>query len=177
MLTFLLNEYREKMLREYRLRLSSLYLAFLGVICLIGAALALPQYALLWSQKNAALVQKEAAQKATEGNTGATSAEVKQIKSKLWTIKENENVEPMLKVLERLLSKKIPGISITSVALTRTAETGDIKVSGVASTREALVAFSKNLQSEPRYSNAELPVSSLAKNKDISFSISIDSEF
>jgi hypothetical protein len=177
MLTFLLNEYRDKMLREYRLRLSCLYLAFLGVIFLVGGVLSLPQYAALWSQKNGARIEKEAAQKATGQETGATSVEVKEIKSKLWAINENKDVEPVLPILETLLSKKVPGIAITTITLARKAAKGGIKVSGVAANREALVTFSKNLQSEPKYANAGLPVSSLAKNKDIPFTISIDSKF
>lgn len=48
-----------------------------------------------------------------------------------------------------------------------------ISVSGIASTRRALADFSKNVREHPQFEDAELPISNLAKDKDISFSITV----
>jgi hypothetical protein len=50
-------------------------------------------------------------------------------------------------------------------------------VSGKAVSRDALLSFSKALKSNHRFESVDLPVSNLAKSKDIEFSISIKGTF
>ena len=177
MLTFLLDEYKEKVLKDYHLRLWALHFGLFTLVLLSGAALAVPQFAILQSKRDAVLLEKSASSSAATGETEAIKDEVRAIKEKLLVIKESSGKEPIALVLERALAKKGSGIVITSINLVRGGTPGAITLSGIASSRDALVAFSKRLQAEPAFSNATLPVSSLAKNKDIPFSIAIDSKF
>ena len=176
MLTFLLDEYKDKAAKAYHLRLWSLYLGLFTLVLSIGFALAIPEFAILRSKRSAALLEKAAASSPKDASKPIAS-EVKAIKDKVAVIKDISSKQPMAAILERALALRGSGIAITSISLTRGGQPGAIAIGGTASTRDSLVAFSKRLQNEPSFSNASLPVSSLAKNKDIPFSISIDSKF
>ncbi len=66
-------------------------------------------------------------------------------------------------------------IEIQSIALQRT-DKGIVKtitVTGDAATRAALAAFRDRIEDEERFTSAALPISNLAKDKDVPFSIAI----
>jgi hypothetical protein len=46
-----------------------------------------------------------------------------------------------------------------------------VVLQGKALTREGLIAFKKNLEQDKRFSGVELPISDLAKSKDIPFAL------
>lgn len=175
MLTFLLDSYKSKVLKAYRMRLATLYLSLLSLVFLTGFALAIPQYAILNSKRE--VLQNTHAINTKNVEVDEIKSEVNSIKSKLSIIKENGSQAPIISILEKVLSKRGSGISITALDLSRGGGPASIRIEGTADTRDALVAFSKRLQEEPSFSNAVLPVKDLAKNKDIRFSITVDSKF
>jgi hypothetical protein len=177
MLTFLPEEYKGRILRQYRLRLASIYLLLASGVLLVGCALFVPSYAFLDSKRDAALLEKSALSSAGADAT-ALEAEVAAIKEKIRVI-EDVSAEPSVaSILEHVLDKRSTGISITALSLRRTpgGAGSAIVVSGTASTRDLLVAFSKSLQGDLSFTKIDLPVSSLAKSKDIPFSIAITSK-
>jgi hypothetical protein len=66
-------------------------------------------------------------------------------------------------------------ISIDGVNLERSkaGAVETITVTGEATTRAALAAFRDRIEAEPRFKSAALPISNLAKDKDVPFSIAI----
>jgi hypothetical protein len=76
--------------------------------------------------------------------------------------------------LDSILSLKMEGITIDQFSYTSTDSThAEISLSGRSSTRESLASFVKSLKASKRFSSVDLPVSNLAKDKNIDFSISI----
>lgn len=178
MFTFLKEEYKKKVVGEYRRRLlaSSLVLGLLLSLILLG--LALPTYISLKSQKEALIVEREVSSKKLE-DSGQVEIEnqVKSLRSMIASVKADAAVRPAAETLEQILLAKGAGISIGSISFERRKDGWAISMGGVALSREALVEFSKRLEMVQSFSNIDLPVASLAKNKDIPFSIALRSKF
>lgn len=67
-----------------------------------------------------------------------------------------------------------PGIVIHGIDYSYTASsTIDMRVSGVAVTRDALIAYKKSIEQHARVAKVELPVSDLAKSRDVNFILRI----
>jgi len=65
-------------------------------------------------------------------------------------------------------------VTLESVSLERIeGEVSSIKISGISSTRAALVQFREDLEKNPYFESADLPLSNLAKDKEVPFSITI----
>src|SRR3989344_3730340 len=72
------------------------------------------------------------------------------------------------------LSKKTSSIKIDELAYILGQEnTAEIIIGGTSLTREALVSFVKALEDSKSFNKVNLPISNLAKDKNISFSISL----
>lgn len=176
MFTFLPKTNRVELEKEYRKRVVVVALGLVALLMLIAMILAMPAFVTL-------LVKGKDARAALKGNpdTDVSSnalmeARVTDIRAKTDLLKQMVDVPSLVSVIERINGRLVNGISLNSITLKRSG-TGSIVISGIASTRDALVAFSKSLQGELSFSNISLPVSTLAKSKDIAFSISVDSHF
>jgi hypothetical protein len=145
---------------------------------LSGAILTVPTFVATNSQRQSMAEDKARVQAGIGSERDAqVTAEVRAIKAQLAILSARAESKTVVSVLERVLAQPRSGISITGLSLRRDAEKGTIVVQGVANTRSDLVAFSKGLQGEPSFSRVDLPVSSLAKGTDISFTIRIESAF
>jgi hypothetical protein len=56
-------------------------------------------------------------------------------------------------------------------------ENSTLSIGGVATTRDALLSFKKKLEADEKFEEIVLPVSSLAKDTDIDFSLQIKGTF
>jgi len=75
----------------------------------------------------------------------------------------------------KIIENKNNSIKITKLSFTNTEKGADLfLVSGVSKNREGLVAFINDLKSKAGFINVELPISSLAIDSNISFSLSIN---
>lgn len=176
MFTFLFDEYRAAVKGQYKSRFLIIYACMLGLLFIVGLALTVPTYVLLDSRLTAAEIEKgPEADPATETNFTIDS-EVSAIKRRIIAIEVDSTEIPIATVLERILSKKGDDIRIDALSIRRNKETESISITGVAPSRDALVAFSKRLQGEPSFTKVNLPVGSLTRSKDVPFSITIDSK-
>jgi hypothetical protein len=77
----------------------------------------------------------------------------------------------IIEELERIGGQNVV---ITDISLSRTEEgIAPIAITGTAATRLALTTFQNDLESHERYTNVVLPLSSLARDRDIDFSITV----
>ena len=176
MLTFLFDQYKKRVLSEYRVRLATIYASLLVVIFLMGTALTVPTYILLMSKLSAAQIEKNAATTPADEKSKTIEDEVMSIRDKIALIEDNSAEIPIINVIEKLISKTDSSIIINSLSLKRKTDSGAITLLGVAKSRDALVSFEKRLRSEMTFSSVNLPVGSLAKSKDVPFSITIDTK-
>ncbi len=175
MFTFLPEEHKDKAVKYYRLKLLVVYIGLSCVLLATGFVLAIPSYAILFAKKQSSLLEKQAA--TSSGTDASVAEEVKILKEEITLAKTASEQIPVTTLLDKVLSRQSSSIRISSITIKRGAETGTISVEGRASSRDALVAFSKSLQGEPAFTKVDLPVGSLAKSKDIPWVITISSKF
>jgi Tfp pilus assembly protein PilN len=178
MFTFLPKSYRSEVLTEHRLRVVLVFSVMVTVSLALGAILALPTFFVSSAQKSSMLVEKERLLKAADSTRlDEVTAQINGIQRKIDVLSVQSERRPLISIVEKVLAQLDPGVSLSGIALHKEAGIGAIVISGAAETRDGLVQFSNNLRGEPSFTKVELPVSSLAKSKDIIFSIRVESSF
>ena len=169
---FLPEIYARIVAKEYRTRLFFVSFSLAIVALAIALALSLPSYFLLRAKAEAAntIASAQPAGAEIEGTA-------KRIEEQRSVIASLAGQERMAAAIERLVSRQTAGIRISGLSLRRGVGSAALSLSGIAATRENLVFFVKSLEGDPTFTNVNLPVSALAKARDISFSLSIDHSF
>lgn len=180
MINLLPPERKNQLEREYTFRIGTIYIFFFIFALVISAVALLPTYFFAHEKESTVQAQVSALQTTTQSN------EITQIKTDLLSVKErmqslivNGEQMPFYQVVDTLASHVTPSIMITNISYTR----GDgktptsLSLGGTAATREALTSFSQALKDDGLFENVILPVSSLAKDKDIEFHIDITGTF
>jgi len=178
MFTFLKGEYRKEIIGEYRRRLSVFGFFFVLFFVLILIGLSLPAFINLRVEKNAVFSNREAvSKKITDNGLAEIETRVKKLNKFTAIIKQKSAEQTTVSAIEKIVSERGIGISISSLSMERKNDGWTIIISGKAISREMLVDFSKKLAIVPSFSAVDLPVSSLAKSQDISFTVSLRSKF
>ncbi len=175
MFYFLPQDSKKEAVSEYRQRLAIVGTGLLLAFLVAGCVLALPTYQIMKIRKESAVLERDALVTSLKDDPAMLQAEVRDINGKVSTLKGTSESATIMATLDRLLAQRGNSIAITNVSIKRSGTGSSLTLSGIASTRDALVAFSKRLQGEPSFKNVNLPVNSLARSKDIVFNISIDS--
>lgn len=163
--------------REYRLRLFIFFFFFMSCAVLVGIASIIPAFLLSFSQEKDALNHVKAIEKSRK-EKGIDSI-VKELSGGsviLKKLNDNSNGRIYSKMIFQIINDKPNGLTINSfdIASTKNATSSIVVViQGKAPTRELLVNFKDKLESDPLVTKVELPVSDLAKNKDISYSMKV----
>jgi hypothetical protein len=172
MTNILPQEYKRSIKKEYRLRLLTTSMVLLGFLVLGSAVLLIPSYLM----SNA--VEKTLEGEIVSAESSGASSERTTITEPLYRTKrelEYLALEGRSRSFEEtvrtIVSIAPAGVSITRIAL----EEGDaaVRLSGIAATRGDLLLFNDRIEEEEVFSDVELPVSSLAKGVDISFSMEL----
>lgn len=178
MFTFLKGEYRREIISEYRRRLSVFGLSLVLFSVLVLTGLALPAFINLRAERNAALMsRKTVSQKITDGELSEIETRVKKLNEMAAIINQRSGEQPVVSIIEKIISERGGGISVSSLSMEKKNDGWTVTVAGRAMSREALVDFSKKLAVIPSFSAVDLPVSSLAKSENISFTVSLRSKF
>ena len=171
---------QEKIKKEYHLRL--LVLSFLIVLALSAwaAVLLFPSY--LQSREWEAI---QAGRLETLKNFTAllkeydTAGIIKSANMEIGFILEKDRAA--LKINEsisQVLNKQPAGVSLSGFAYQSPAGgAARLTISGVSGNREILQGFADSLKKVGLFSKVDLPISTLAPDRDISFSISIEGDF
>lgn len=107
-------------------------------------------------------------------NISSTTSFVKSVNLKLGIISNSLEYSSVIPVIDEVLSKKTSSISLRGFNyLTTGTSTATLNIAGTGSTRESLVSFVKSLEGVSFFKGVDLPISNLAKDKNIEFSINI----
>lgn len=178
MFTFLPYEARQVVAKEYKKRLLLIYVAIVTFACVAWIASLVPSYVLVTVRRDEMLAQKKVPVIGQDTDRIASiEKEIDLAKAKLLVLAPVTSKQSMSFVLSKLFSRLSPGISLTALSATRGGANSTISISGVATTREALVSFSKTLEGEAFFKKVELPVSNFTKGRDVPFTISLTASF
>jgi len=174
MFTFLPHKERQSVLREYRKKLLLIYIAivtFAGIAWIVSLV---PSYILVSTKRDNALIQKTVPVSGVDTEKiSTTEKELAGARGKLAVLGPFISRQPMSFILAKLFYRIPEGVSLSSITINRGTEKGTILISGIASTRDTLVSFSKALEGEAFFKKVELPVSNFTKGKNVPFSMSI----
>jgi hypothetical protein len=173
MFTFLLEDHKERVVRKYRLKLVVVYIGLSCALFATGVVFSLPSFAALHAKRSVALLEE--ASSVALGADKTIADEVKILKEEISLAKKASAQTPVASTLNKILSRQYGSIVISNMSIKRGEETITITIEGKATSRDALVSFSKSLQGEPSFTKVDLPVSSLAKSKNIPWTIIITS--
>jgi hypothetical protein len=172
MFKLLTEEERYKVRREYSMRRAIVMLLALILVLVMGVIGLLPPYVLSNSRHNEVLERARIANssKQHEGN----------LDLEVWLVEINNELEILSPKLDtdrpssfigKVLDEKITGVRLTGFSWIKVKNGVTLSISGVARDRQALIAFENNINSSGQFSNVALPISNLAKDRDIDFQI------
>jgi hypothetical protein len=169
---------QKRLSANYRLRVLTVALFALCAIEVIGAVSLLPAH--FWSGikgKNIETQHSAVAAELTSVHDSTLSGQFKASKRQLSILGQSSGI-PISMVVKTIVATKVSGVSITRITV-KEEKTNlfDTTITGIASSRDSLVSFKKSLERETRLSGVALPVSDLARNKDIPFTIHIKAQF
>lgn len=175
MYTLLPEKYVAKLKREYRVRFATMFFFFITIALAIGAVSLFPSYILSRGQERQA-TQDLSSLKKIAATSGADQVEKDALNTKtlVRAITGHQDAVLLSDIVESIVAHRKSSVTISSLEVGRPSPTAvTARISGVALTRDALVAFKKELEGDARFIKVELPVSDLAKSKNIRFSMNL----
>lgn len=160
--------------REYRVRLATVILWFLSAALVIGSLLLLPSW-FLSAQKEAAAESRFDALERSVGRRESADLEgdLLALATQVQSLSREAPPGLFYELIGAVVSRRPKGVSLESIAVTDRGEgKHTVTVAGVAADRDALVSFSRALGEIPLLERAKLPLSNLAKESGIPFSLS-----
>jgi hypothetical protein len=164
---------RKAVIKEYWTRVISIFLFIVSVVCFGVFVFALPVYVLVSDQVDVyAQSAAEASLRVAEYDLSAGALiRANLMAQKIFELRGAEKFSEAVTLLESLQSADIV---ITTFTLERVkGDIGPVMIMGDATTRQALADFRDRLLRQPEISDVVLPISNLAKDRDIKFSISV----
>ncbi|MFQ5661917.1 MAG: hypothetical protein ACE5F2_01550 [Candidatus Paceibacteria bacterium] len=177
----LLSQKDKKILHsEYKLRVLITVLMFLFFTILAGGVELVPSYFISESKERATKEHSDIIKESVAKREKDVSSTVLfETKEKLTLLSFDEKSVSLRALFESVLDNKPKSVRINGISYdkSRAGEVSKIFVTGEADAREPLLEFKKLLNKEAQFTEAFLPVSNLASDRDIKFSITITGNF
>jgi|TARA_Y100000310_G_scaffold169509_1_gene169608 hypothetical protein len=155
-------------------------LMFLFFTILAAGAQLIPSYFISESKESATrehsdIIKESVAKREQE----VSSTVLLETKEKLKLLSFDEKNISLKDLFERVLDNKLGGVGINGIFYKKSqfGKETEMLVTGEADSRESLLEFKKLLEREKQFRDVELPVSNLASDRDIKFSIKITGNF
>lgn len=164
-------EERARVAHEYKLRRTVVIITALILVLIVALIGFFPSYILSRiKHTEAETLSKGASQHNNEEDLGAWLAT---FNKKLRTLSAGKEQETVSLAIERALAERGAGVRITQINWTESEGVAALTLTGVASDRQALLSLESRLKNSGHFSEVMLPVSNLARERDISFQISL----
>lgn len=177
MINLIPNQEKKKMATDFYFRISVMFFTVLGLAIIIGSFALLPSY-YISSVKQGLIKQRLELQSYMP--LPPSSQNVLDVARELnakFKIIEDANKDQFVvseRVVEKIVSKKIPGIKITQISYKIDAfGEKSISIRGSATSRDTLLGFSQSFDRDTDFKKVDLPISNFIKGSDIQFFISL----
>lgn len=162
--------------REYKIRVASVWMILFGLAFVIVTLLNVPVYILVQSQLDNFLAEYNEASDETQSFIESEVA-IANANEIVRLLAKKDPVEEFSHIIEELEQLTGANITIQSFQIGRTGNVLDpIVISGVANSRLELSRFRDAIEASEFFKSAALPLSNLAKDRDIPFTITITPE-
>ena len=164
---------KKGLIKEYWVRTVTVWFYLWSVSILLGVFILIPSYVLINSQVSAYKDSAESASKKI-ANYENVSKELERSGKLATMMNENFAAEDISGYIALFRNLEQDGITISAISISHGEKGIDpIKVAGFADNRQALAAFRDRVVAEATVSSVDLPISNLAKDKDIPFEITV----
>lgn len=165
----------DKAKKEYSLRRISVALGLLWALVTFSIVVLLPTTIFSLKKREAAIFILDAVDRPTENlDKVALDKWMDKVLADISAIAPDNSHDEVYSFFQKILAKKTPSISITSLSYMKaTNGAKSFKAGGVAETRQALIAFQSELSNSLDWSQVDFPVSSIARELDIPFEITL----
>lgn len=173
MFNFLPIGYKKRAKREYNFRLWTIAFVLFSIVSLASCALAVPAYIAASNHYKQALSEETQASGAIESDNAGSAATVVQKVSSYIAAAQSLTPLSADTIVEPIVSARPSGVVVTSISVNSASGQIIATVAGVAGTRDELIAFQNALQGIAQFGNVNLPVSYLAQDSNINYSIAV----
>lgn len=164
---------KKSIAKEYWVRVFSIWLFLITIAFLVTTSLLIPTYVLIQGQVNAYRTEAEEIIVKADAYNLSSASLIKASQQATELIKIDAET-PFSNIITVLSDLPKNGVEIISYEFTREASLiGPITLEGTATTRQSLADFRETLLEHPQIEKIELPISNLALDRDISFSVTI----
>lgn len=174
MLHLLTDEHRQKVVLEYRKRVTVIFL--LGVLILAGISMIFmtPAFFMTQSRHSEAVAkQRELDTELLQKDTTSTRSE-KEVMAHVAALHIFDTERSLSEAISHIINEKPSGVSLRALIFTPgEGASMTIDIGGKADTRQSLVAYNDMLKKDPYFARVIVPLSSFAKERDIDFSIKL----
>ena len=159
----------------YNIRRLVLILLFILFIQISSFVFIYPSWLTASYKEEDALVQTEKMnQSALALNASSTTNTIKSINQRLSIVNTALNYPKFIPIINAVIDNKSKSVSLTRFSYSLvSSSTASITLEGVSATRESLVSFKKRLEESGSFKAVDLPISNLAKDKNINFTINM----
>jgi hypothetical protein len=160
--------------REYLARVVTVWLVLFAGVGICGVVALLPSYVFLDAQIGSfQAIATEA--KEQDADFTRVAADLVMASNLAAAVMQENDVPMFAPILSRIEDLAGREITITTLAFNRTEAVAiaPITVTGVAQTRQALAKFRDVLLAEPDFVTVDLPISNLAKDTEVPFTITV----
>ena len=175
MINFLPPDAKSEVQREYLVRTVGVWAVLVSAVAIVTTVLLVPTYVLLTHQLDALALEVATADDESHAEAYTTAraalADTHTLALQLDMSRTGPTASEALHEVQRIQTDAIR-VSGFSYAHTDDAEQ-TMEVRGIAATREALAGFAAALERNPLFARAEVPVSDLAADYDLPFTITI----
>jgi len=177
-------EERKRLQKEYLLRILVLFFWGIFITGIIGLASLLPAYFLSKTKYRSVTEEHQSLTKILElkeKNDNLASL-LKELEEETTVLGNKTSILLPTDIFQKIIGKKSNAISLGAFTYQIVPDKKDpnkksLVVSGIAQTRESLVAFVDKLRGDSVFSRVDLPVSNLAKSSKINFSLTLEGSF
>ncbi len=163
-----------KIKKEYSLRRIFVFMFLLSILFIISIVSTLPSFIFASEKKNAALFTLSSLNERPSSDNTDLEVWVEQVVVKLSAITPSDAVDQPYTYFQKILAKKSLGVTLNGFVWTKQNNgTRSIKVNGTAKTRQDLLSFQSSLNDSGDWVQADLPVSSIARELDIPFEMTL----
>ena len=173
MFNVLPDNLKAKIKTLYRGRLLVVIFIFIFFIQLAFLIFLLPSWVISEAKENEIILQTEEINNLAP-ELSSFSSLISSTNVKLGILNSALQYPVLIPLINTVVSSKTRAVLLNQFTYSLTGtSTATLAIRGISNTREALVSFAKNLQNTKKFKTVDLPISNLAKDKDLDFSINL----
>lgn len=171
MFKLLAQKQKDKVMREYSLRRNVVILFVLIFVCIVTIIGLLPSYMLSGVRYEELAGQASSVDEKRRAEAVEAADWLSRTNRALRLLTPSLDTDRPSEFIDNVIAERGEGILLTNFAWKKDGESTLLSVEGVAATRQDLIAFEDRIKSSGLFADVALPISDLARDREIDFTI------